>query len=576
MSSREEFSREERSPGSVRPPWPGGLTWIALIIAALGAFLAPAWNQALWSTREGRVASCAQGMLESGDWLVPRISTRSEPRLHKPPLSYWMAAGCGILIGGGRVTERAAKLPSALAAVGTVLLIFALGTRAFRSRQAGMFAALALISTALFWDESSAAAADMPMVFFMVLAVFGFWRVIEEGRRSPLDRMLPWLSLGLGFLTKGPVALTVPLVAVLGYLILDGRLRALREVIPTPLGVAAFVLVALPWYLLVLQRHPEVLGTWLGESLGRFDDEWTAHQEPFHYYLRRTFCAALLPWVLLLPAMIAHAASATARKSLPAGLKLATAWVVLGLVLFSCSSSKRQYYLLPLTPGFALAVGWILAASASARLGRLGELLVRVPLLLVALAWLASPVVGLMLPGILAKHAPDGGPAGVEFGLAELLGAAIVGVALTTLALLPAARRVPVCASVLVACVAALVWGGRVVIPALNAGQSAAAFCTRVLAALPQGETVSTLESSDFPVLAYYLGRDRVIDLDRSQLAARLRREAQGYGVAERHELLRWTEGGAVCTRIVLEGSGPARSRLVLFRWHSTPASDHE
>ena len=58
-----------------------------------------------------------------------------------------MAAGCGLLVGGGRVTERAAKLPSALAAVGTVLLIFALGTRAFRSRQAGMFAALALIST---------------------------------------------------------------------------------------------------------------------------------------------------------------------------------------------------------------------------------------------------------------------------------------------------------------------------------------------------------------------------------------------------------------------------------------------
>ena len=142
--------------------------------------------------------------------------------------------------------------------------------------------------------------------------------------------------------------------------------------------------------------------------------------------------------------------------------------------------------------------------------------------------------------------------------------------------LLPAARRLPLCACVLVASVAALIWGGRVVIPALNAGQSAAEFCARVLAELPEGETVSTLESSDFPVLAYYLGRDRVVDLDRSELAARLRRDPQGYGVAERHELRWWTEDGTCSARIVLEDSGPARSRLVLFRWQATPRSDHE
>jgi len=573
-----ESSRDEHL-GSVQSPAARWLPVIVLVVVALGAFLAGAWNQQLWSSREGRVASCAQGMIESGDWLIPRISADSEPRFEKPPLPYWLAAVCGLAIGGGRVTELAAKLPSVLAGLGTVLLIFSLGTRALGSRRAGILAALALVSTALFWDEAHISAADMPMIFFMVLAIFGFWRVTEEERRSQLDRMLPWLALGLGFLTKGPVALAVPLVAMIGYLLIARRFKTLPELIPSPLALIAFVLVALPWYFVVMLRHPEALGTWTGESLGRFDEEITSHQEPFLYYLSGAFWAALVPWVALLPGMLvaALALRRTGSEPLPAGLRLAAAWVLLGLLLFSLASSKRQYYMLALTPGFALAVGWVLNLYAGGLLERAAHFLIRVPLLIVGLLLLVSPAVALALPAIVERHEPGVWPAGLAFGWLSIACFAGTGLALTLAGVLPAARRLPLAQGVLVASCAVTVWAGLVVVPALNPRKSQARFCRQVLERLPAEQEVCSVDTRGFPLLAYYLGRNRVVDSDKSGCARWHSRHPEACGLAEYHNLEKWIEEESFPAKVVLDTPGHHRkSRPVLFKWEprTSPRAD--
>jgi len=95
-------------------------------------------------------------MIETGDWLEPSLG--DEFRAKKPPLAYWLAALSGLTVGGGRVTDLAAKLPSVLAALGTVLAVFALGRRSLGSRRAGFLAALALVGTELFWTEAHTAA----------------------------------------------------------------------------------------------------------------------------------------------------------------------------------------------------------------------------------------------------------------------------------------------------------------------------------------------------------------------------------------------------------------------------------
>src|SRR5258708_21627737 len=61
---------------------------------------------------EPRYAWIARDMVETGDWVTPRLY--GKPWFEKPPLYYWGAALCFKLFG---VSEAAARLPSAISAL---------------------------------------------------------------------------------------------------------------------------------------------------------------------------------------------------------------------------------------------------------------------------------------------------------------------------------------------------------------------------------------------------------------------------------------------------------------------------
>ncbi|MHC4914136.1 MAG: ArnT family glycosyltransferase [Planctomycetota bacterium] len=551
-----------------KPPRPSRFPTVALILLAGGSFLAGAWGRELWSTREARVAACAQGMLESGDWVVPRLSASSPPRLRKPPLAYWLAAGAGLVVGGGRVTELAAKLPSVLAGLGAVLGVFSLGRRATGSRRAGFLAALLLAGTALFWVESNTAAADMTVTFFAVLAVLGFWRVLQEDRRGQLDRALPWLALGLGFLGKGPVAVAVPLVVVAGFLALRGKWRKLPELLPSPLALILFLGVALPWYFVALRRCPEALDVWMFESVARIDREAATHAQPFYYYLSGAIWAALSPWVLLLPALVVELSARRGKRGLPPGVALAASWLLLGLIFFSAFSSKRQYYMLILTPGFALAAGWLLDEFSEGRLGRAAELAVRIPLGILGGVLALAPMAAALAPALVERFRPGEWPPGLSFGVVPLACFAATGALIVVMSLAPAARRRPLAESSAVALSAALVWAGLTLVPALNARKSPARFCAEVDRAVPAGEVVANVAATRFSMLAYYLGRNRVRNFDGLKGFRRYTDGlTSGHSITEDHKLRRWMKRGEVSARIVLDSGGRSRRRVVLFEW---------
>ncbi len=543
------------------PPRPSRFPIVALMVLAGGAFLAGSWKQELWSSREGRVASCAQAMLDTGEWLEPNLG--DEFRAKKPPLAYWLAAVVGLTF--GEVTELAAKLPSALAALGTVLVVFSLGARIFGSRRAAFLSALALATSALFWDEAHTAAADMPMTFFAALAVFGFWRVIEEGRGGQLDRALPWLALGLAFLAKGPVGAAVPLVAVLGYLALGRRWRDMARLRPSLLGLALFLLVALPWYAVIVARHRDALGVWMRESFGRMSPANKSHSEPNPlYYLMGGFWSAAAPWAALLPALVVAALKKRKEGGLPKGLLLAFAWGGLGLALFSISFSKRTYYLLPVMPGVALAVGWLLAEFAENRLPRAAELAVRVPLGLLGAVLALAPFAAAALPRVVVRW-----PAGLAFGTVPLACFALVGALIVAMSLAPAERRWPLAESALVSAAALLIWGGLAVMPAFNPRKSLKAFCETSAARAEPGEKIASVGASRFPCLVYYLGSGRV----SAWKPGRFRKHAEGQpgdegglAIAELKQLRKWRDQW-LDAEVLHRQVGRRRSRLALFRW---------
>jgi 4-amino-4-deoxy-L-arabinose transferase-like glycosyltransferase len=301
----------------------------------------------LWGSDETRYAEVAREMTLSGDFI--HLTENYEPYAKKPPLVFWLMVGASKLTGA--VDEAAARLPSALAGVGVVLLAGWLGTILF-GRPAGFWAALLLAVAPAMVKEARLARMDVVLTFFVCLSFVGF--ALFERRRAPgwVSFLLFFVPLPLGILSKwaAPVFVLPP---VLLYLLLTGQ----RGRIPWRWLVPGLLIVVAP------------LVVWM--DMGEYGRivSGNVHQKPFYYHLLR-YPLVLLPGVLLLPGAVWLYRSRSIPTSERRGVLLLLVWALTGLAILSLSGSKRSNYLDPLlAPGMLLA-GWFAArAVVAARSG---------------------------------------------------------------------------------------------------------------------------------------------------------------------------------------------------------------
>ncbi|MCI0460340.1 MAG: glycosyltransferase family 39 protein, partial [Gemmataceae bacterium] len=196
---------------SILPPLPACL--ILLCLCGL-LFFYRLGDRELTSSHEARAAQNAQTMLNTGDWGLPRLFDR-RAELQKPPLYYWLVAALGWLM-GGRVDGWAVRLPAALAALGTVLVVFGLCARRGRPL-AGLVAAVVLATSLHFTWLARVGRIDMPLTLTVALTLAGFYlgqcRRLE-GRGGWPCFLLAYVAVGAGLLLKGPLAAVLPTVAI--------------------------------------------------------------------------------------------------------------------------------------------------------------------------------------------------------------------------------------------------------------------------------------------------------------------------------------------------------------------------
>lgn len=330
---------------------------LALGLAAALVLLAGLGATDLGEPDEPRHGSIAEEMraLRHGpaQLVLPRLN--DEVYTQKPPLYHWLAALAGTP--GGRVTETAARLPSALAGVATVLAVARLGAQAF-GPSAGLAAGAVLLTLPAFVDEARCARPDALLACFVTLALAFAWR-LDAGRGSPARARLGLhAAVGLGMLAKGPVALILPALGVLAHLAFERRLRDLRRfaspgALLASLGPVCLWLAA-AWALAPAGYLHEAVGENL---LGRFF-AGTSHEHSFGFYLLE-LPLAFLPWTLAWPlALVAVRAALRpgAARERARATRLLVAFAGAGLAFFSLSAGKRDVYLLPLYPALALLV----------------------------------------------------------------------------------------------------------------------------------------------------------------------------------------------------------------------------
>jgi 4-amino-4-deoxy-L-arabinose transferase-like glycosyltransferase len=340
-------------PTAVRP-W---LPWALMTLAGLGLFFPGLGVPGLMDPDEGRYAEIAREMLLLKDWLIPHLNL--VPYLEKPPLVYWLTSLSFAAFG---LTEWAARLASALAALAGLYLAYGLG-RALWGEREGFWGAMVLATCGGYMVLARLLTLDMVFSFFLNLGIaLGY---LALSRERPRLWPLAYLALALAVLVKGPVALVLAGLVWGPVALLKGR-QAIRALV-RPQSWALLAVLVLPWFLLVAWRFPEFPRFFLWEHhVARYVSGVDFHAEPW-WYFGPVLLGLLLPWTGLVPWALSRRAAAD-----PGDRFFLMIWAGVVLAFFSLSRGKLATYILPALLPLALLVGKGLAELQLGSAGRRG------------------------------------------------------------------------------------------------------------------------------------------------------------------------------------------------------------
>ncbi|MGH8152700.1 MAG: ArnT family glycosyltransferase [Rhodanobacteraceae bacterium] len=459
-----------------------------------------------WPSDEPRFALVAREMLTSGEWLFPHRGV--ELYSDKPPLFMWLEACAYVITGGWRGWFL---LPSLLAGLGSIALVYDLVRRQW-NRRAALLAAVAVLVSVDFTYQMRAAQIDGVEVFWITLAVYGLLRHLLLG---PAWRWyaIGCFAAGLGVITKG-----VGVLALLVFLpFWFARWRGWAHVLSTQHRDARWWLVvlflvpilgwALPmlWSALHVHAGNPAYARYAHDIL--LEQTVSRYGEPLHHFHPWWFYVPVIvfEWLPLslaiywaIPGWTRHFRERDARVLLP------LAWVVLVVIFFSASGGKRDVYILPALPALALALAPLLPeiVQRTAFRGALWGLT-----LLLALVFLTAGI------GMHAGHLHklDALGASVVSGSTTPLVAMILGIGIggVVIALIARPRHAPWgwCAFTLAT------WGtwGVVGYPLLNGYASARTVMARTAKRVPPGDPIALVAWKEQNLLELdMLGRDTV------------------------------------------------------------------
>ncbi|BCM91105.1 undecaprenyl phosphate-alpha-4-amino-4-deoxy-L-arabinose arabinosyl transferase [Abditibacteriota bacterium] len=333
-------------------------SWLA-VVAALLLF----WNLGyapFLNPDEGRYASASYEMafgLNGGasDWLVPHLD--GVTRLNKPPLVYWTTATFFKVFGP---TSWAGRLPSALASLVILMILWVWGSRVW-GRRAGAISAL-VWATAIFPAAMGRVAnTDMLLAASIALASFGaFWVLEATSKRGRWFATLA-LAVGMGFalLSKGPVGVAFPLVGMALYALLSRAHVSSERFSRVALALAGALLIGLPWFLMVEMQRSGFLHDFIfAENLKRFSGGENFHTKASPFYYLPVVVVGLLPWTAFFIAVFGHRNTDGRARRTRLFLWI---WAFGIIAFFSVSHTKLVSYVLPGFAPLALLMGAALA-----------------------------------------------------------------------------------------------------------------------------------------------------------------------------------------------------------------------
>ncbi len=317
---------------------------VILLLALFLSFFATLGWLPLFDLDEGAFSEATREMLESGNYLTTYLN--GDLRFDKPIFIYWFQALCVKLFG---LNEFSLRLPSAVAASLWVLATYFF-TKHYSDSKRAFIASFIMIASLQITIIAKAAIADALLNLFIALSMFTLYRLYET--RGNRYIYLTYLFVGLGTLTKGPVAIMIPLVVSFLFFIIKGEWKFWFKSVFNPLGIGIFLLVAAPWYILEYLDQGEkfIDGFFFKHNISRFSGAMEGHYGSLVYYVP-VFLIGLLPFTTLYIKVLAGVKQLF-KNDLHLFLII---WFLFVFIFFSFSGTKLPHYVIyGYTPLFVL------------------------------------------------------------------------------------------------------------------------------------------------------------------------------------------------------------------------------